>query len=173
LADSQPFRQRFEVRVGDPAEAGRGTSLIRTLLKEVGFHPNVVRRTGIATYEAEMNMVLHSEEGYLELILTPEEAVVVAEDKGPGIPDIPLAMSEGYSTASEAMREMGFGAGMGLPNIKRNCDKLVISSQVGCGVRLEMLFEPHQGSVGKGVVTDRYGRPLESGAGRCRKAAAP
>lgn len=172
MADSQPFRQRFEVRVGDPAEAGRGTSLVRTLLREVGFHANVVRRTGIATYEAEMNMVLHSEEGYLELILTPEQVVVVAEDKGPGIPDIPLAMTEGYTTASEAMREMGFGAGMGLPNIKRNCDKLSISSEAGSGARLEMLFETHEGDVGRGVVTDRYGCPLDTGTGRGGKAAA-
>lgn len=160
MSTGQGYRQRFAVQGGDYADAGEQASTIRTTLKEVGFHPNVVRRAAIAAYEAEMNIIMYSRHGFLEVSVTPEQVTVVAEDEGPGIPDLPLAMTEGFTTATDAMREMGFGAGMGLPNIKRNCDRLTVSSAVGRGARLEMLFDIHDRSVGAGVAQDGDGRPL-------------
>ena len=95
----------------------------------------------IAAYEAEMNLVIHSLGGSLEIIVSPELITIIAEDKGPGIEDIEQAMQEGFSTASEYTRELGFGAGMGLPNIRRCSDQLNIQSEVGQGTRLEIIFD--------------------------------
>ena len=95
-----------------------------------------MRRVAIAAYEAEMNIVMYAAHGSLRLSVTPQSVTVLAEDVGPGIADIDLAMQEGYSTATPEMREMGFGAGMGLPNIRRNADEFDISSAVGVGTRL-------------------------------------
>jgi len=108
------------------------------MLKELGIDPAIVRRVAIATYEAEMNVVMYAEEATLTLEVTPRTIKILVNDRGPGIPDIDLAMQEGYSTATPEMREMGFGAGMGLPNIRRNSDDFRISSAVGEGTRLEI-----------------------------------
>jgi anti-sigma regulatory factor (Ser/Thr protein kinase) len=96
----------------------------------------VVRRFVIAVYEAEMNVVMYADRGVLTLLLSPQRLEVVVRDEGPGIPDIELAMKEGYSTATEEMRQRGFGAGMGLPNIRKNADAMSIESDVGSGTRL-------------------------------------
>ena len=107
---------------GDFTHAGRGFTSIKETLKGMGVKSELVRRVAIAAYEAEMNVVMYARRGRMTLHVTPTFTIAV-EDEGPGIPDIELAMQEGYSTATPEMREMGFGAGMGLPNIKRNADK--------------------------------------------------
>ena len=132
------FTQQFEVRGRDFANAGRASTAIKEILKEIGIPPATVRRAAIAAYEAEMNVVLYARRGIVELQVSPSEVRLLVRDEGDGIPDIELAMQEGYSTASEEIREMGFGAGMGLPNIRKNADEFRIESVVGQGTELDI-----------------------------------
>ncbi len=132
------FRQDFPVKGGDFAKAGAVACRIKDLLKELGFDSPIIRRAAIASYEAEMNVIMYAWEGRVRLAVSPGEVRITVDDKGPGIPDIDLAMTEGYSTATAEMRELGFGAGMGLPNIRRNADRFRINSRVGRGTRLEI-----------------------------------
>ncbi len=132
------FTQQFEVRGRDFANAGRASTAVKEILKEIGVPPATVRRAAIAAYEAEMNVVLYARRGTLELQVSPAEIRLHVWDEGDGIPDIELAMQEGYSTASEEIREMGFGAGMGLPNIRKNADEFRIESVVGQGTELDI-----------------------------------
>lgn len=138
--------QEFPIVGGDFSRAGTVSIKIMEMLKEVGIDPAVISRASIAAYEAEMNVVMYARKGEFHLTLTPSAIHMVVLDEGPGIPDIELAMKEGYSTATEEMREMGFGAGMGLPNIKKNSDRFEIRSEVGKGTRLDILIELNQGS---------------------------
>jgi anti-sigma regulatory factor (Ser/Thr protein kinase) len=105
-------------------------------LSRLGIHPQVIRRVAVATYEAEINIVVYSNGGEIVAEVRPDRIKIEAMDKGPGIPDIELAMTPGYSTAPEWVREMGFGAGMGLPNIKACSDKMELKSTVGVGTYL-------------------------------------
>jgi serine/threonine-protein kinase RsbT len=130
----------YEIEGRDFRNAGKVSSKIKEILKELGFDPVFVRGVAIASYEAEMNVVCHAEKGTVHFAVLPEALTIVVEDQGPGIADIELAMQEGYSTAPTEIREMGFGAGMGLPNMKRNTDELNISSTVGKGTRVEMVI---------------------------------
>ena len=130
--------QSYTVLGGDFSKAGVVSVRIKNLLKELGLSFNVIRRAAIAAYEAEMNVIMYAREARVELSVSAGKVEVIFEDKGPGIPDISLAMKEGYSTASQEMWEMGFGAGMGLPNIKKNSDSFRITSKVGEGTRLEI-----------------------------------
>lgn len=132
----------YEIDGKDFRNAGKVSSKVKEILKELGFDPNFVRRIAIASYEAEMNVVCHAEKGMLHFTIGPEKLKIMVEDRGPGIPDIELAMQEGYSTAPPEIREMGFGAGMGLPNIKKNVDTLSIVSTVGEGTMVEMVIKP-------------------------------
>lgn len=132
------FTQQFEVRGRDFANAGRASTAVKEILKEIGIPPATVRRAAIAAYEAEMNVVLYARRGTVELRVSPAEIRLFVHDEGDGIPDIELAMQEGYSTASEEIREMGFGAGMGLPNIRKNADEFRIESVVGQGTELDI-----------------------------------
>jgi len=125
-----------EVLARDFANAGRASTSIKETLKHLGVNPVTVRRVAIASYEAEMNIVMYANRGVMTLKVSPDSITLEVQDEGPGIPNIPLAMQEGYSTATPEMREMGFGAGMGLPNIKRNADAFEITSEVGRGTRL-------------------------------------
>lgn len=134
------FKKRFSIKGGDFANAGEASVEVKNILKEVGFDSDAIRRIAIASYEAEMNVVMYGENGVMDLTVEPNEVHLSIEDKGPGIPDIELAMQEGYSTATEEMRELGFGAGMGLPNIKKNSDEFHITSEVNQGTRLEMVI---------------------------------
>jgi anti-sigma regulatory factor (Ser/Thr protein kinase) len=134
------FRQEFTVKEMDFVHAGEASVHIKNLLKEVGADPELIRRVAIASYEAEMNAVVYGKNGRMALEIGPDEIVITVEDDGPGIPDIELAMQEGYSTATPEIREMGFGAGMGLPNIKKNSDDMTLTSDVGCGTDLCMVF---------------------------------
>jgi len=134
------LEKRFHIEGGDFIRAGEVSSTIKKILKEMGLPVQIIRRTSIAAYEAEMNVVCYAYKGDFHFYLTPKRLYMIAEDEGPGIEDIELALKEGYSTASEEIREMGFGAGMGLPNIKKNVDKLKIDSEIGKGTRLEMVI---------------------------------
>jgi serine/threonine-protein kinase RsbT len=132
------FVHTYDVAGSDFTNAGRASTGIKETLKHMGLPSALIRRVAIAAYEAEMNMVMYARRGTMTLRVTPAEVVIAARDDGPGIPDIGLAMREGYSTATPEMRELGFGAGMGLPNIRRNTDDLVVSSDVGRGTTVVM-----------------------------------
>jgi anti-sigma regulatory factor (Ser/Thr protein kinase) len=132
------FVHAYEIAGSDFTNAGRASTSIKETLKEMGLASALVRRVAIAAYEAEMNMVMYARRGTMTLHVTPADVTIAVLDEGPGIPDIALAMQEGYSTATPEMRELGFGAGMGLPNIKRNTDDLTITSDVGRGTILVM-----------------------------------
>ena len=139
------FCQTFRVFGRDFQNAGKASTEIRTVLKSLGVHPAIIRRVAIASYEAEMNVVMYADRGTLTLILTDQDISLDVKDEGPGIPDIDLAMKEGYSTASDEMREMGFGFGMGLPNMKKNSDEFCIESEVGKGTSVfaRILLDSH------------------------------
>lgn len=128
--DSGSLVKRFSypVAANDFTVAGKSSSDIKSNLKAIGIDAHIIRRIAIISYEAEINVVIHSLGGYLYCDLYEDKIEIVTEDTGPGIPDIELAMTEGYSTASEDVRELGFGAGMGLPNIKRYSDEFKIES---------------------------------------------
>lgn len=128
------------IKGNDFANAGMVSTEVKSILKKIGFDHKLVRRIAISTYEGEMNVVMHAKRAKVYLTVTPELIQVVIEDEGKGIPDVELAMQEGFTTATEEMRAMGFGSGMGLPNIKRNSDELNIESEVGKGTRLQMKF---------------------------------
>lgn len=134
----------FHIRGNDFSHAGNISGQIKDLLQDVGVSANIIRRTAIASYEAEMNVVMYADEGIVILQLTPKSIRLHIEDHGKGIPDISLAMKEGYSTATEEYREMGFGAGMGLPNIKKNSDRFKIKSRIGTGTTLEITIYLNQ-----------------------------
>jgi serine/threonine-protein kinase RsbT len=140
MAAEAVFRQEFPVKGGDFAKAGTVACRIKELLKEIGLDAATVRRAAIAAYEAEMNVIMYAWECRVDLSVRPDEVRMVFDDRGPGIPDIELAMTEGYSTATPEMRELGFGAGMGLPNIKKNADIFRCDSRVGKGTRLEIII---------------------------------
>lgn len=132
----EAFESIYEVLGRDYANAGKVSTQIKDTLKRLGIHPAVVRRVAIVSYEAEMNLVMYATRGRLLLNVSSEAVTLRVEDEGPGIPDIDLAMQEGWSTATPEMREMGFGAGMGLPNIRKNADEFIISSEIGRGTQL-------------------------------------
>ncbi|MFC0878308.1 ATP-binding protein [Saccharicrinis sp. FJH2] len=128
----------FKVTGGDFTQAGKASSEVKKILKQLGVDHKIIKRTVIALYEAEVNIAAHAQRGSIKVDIDPDVIRLVLQDEGPGIPDIPLAMTKGFSTASKAVREMGFGAGMGLPNIQENVDELKIDSEVGVGTTLEL-----------------------------------
>jgi anti-sigma regulatory factor (Ser/Thr protein kinase) len=134
------IKQVFPIEAEDFASAGEVSGKIKNTLKRLGVDAALVRRAAIASYEAELNLVIHSYGGQLSFMVTPTEIRIVTKDTGPGIPDVELAMREGYSTASEKARELGFGAGMGLPNIRRCADKVEIQSKMGQGTTVQITF---------------------------------
>jgi anti-sigma regulatory factor (Ser/Thr protein kinase) len=113
---------------------------MKSILKKIGLNSKLVRRVAICTYEGEMNVVMHARRAQVHLTVTPKLVEVAINDEGKGIPDVELAMQEGFTTATEEMRAMGFGSGMGLPNIKKNTDELIIKSEVNKGTQLLMRF---------------------------------
>jgi anti-sigma regulatory factor (Ser/Thr protein kinase) len=132
------FSQSFTIEGRNFSNAGRASTEIKGILKQLGLNSGVIRKVAIAMYEAEMNVAMYAQRATMTFEVSPRWIKVVVDDEGPGIPDIDLAMQEGYSTATVEMREMGFGAGMGLPNIKRNSDEFAIQSVVGRGTRVEI-----------------------------------
>jgi serine/threonine-protein kinase RsbT len=133
------FTEAFTVAAGDYAAAGEVSAKIKGILKKIGIDPALIRRITIAAYEAEINMIIHSAGGIITLEISPDSVNISCVDTGPGIEDIELAMQEGYSTAPSNIRMMGFGAGMGLPNIKKNSDVFNITSSKK-GTSLKLLF---------------------------------
>jgi len=134
------FTKSFAVHAKDYIRGGDASIQIQGLLKTIGFDADFVRRVSVCAYEAEMNVVLHGGNATLMLMVDEEGVVIDVKDDGPGIENIELALTEGYSTASEEQREMGFGAGMGLPNIKKNADRLEIESERGKGTHVRISF---------------------------------
>ena len=120
--------------------AGDVSARIKRHMKKLGIPSGVMRRVSVCTYEAEINLVIHSDGGEIDFEISEENIMVRARDVGPGIPDLEKAMTEGWSTASNEVRNMGFGAGMGLPNMKRNADGFAITSEVGKGTDITMTF---------------------------------
>lgn len=140
MSSEVEFSQKFKITGGDFSSAGRTSTSIKEILKEIGIDSSIIIRASIASYEAEMNVVMYARRGVLTLTITPEKLRLKLEDEGSGIENIEMAMQEGFSTATDEMREMGFGAGMGLPNIKKNADKFKISSAPGKGTSLDIIF---------------------------------
>ncbi len=128
----------FEVEAGDFSKAGQVSSEIKKILKELNIEGMTIRRAAVALFESEVNVVGHSYGGTISIDISAKKIHILVKDSGPGIADIELAMSEGYSTADEEIREMGFGAGMGLPNIRKNTDYLDVRSEEGKYTELEM-----------------------------------
>lgn len=132
--------ETFHINGKHFSKAGKVSTKIKEILKEIGIDSSIIRRVAIASYEAEMNVVMYAEEANVELYLNPSAIILTFKDRGQGIKDMELAMQEGFSTATNEMREMGFGAGMGLPNIKKNADRFDISSFPGRGTTLNVSF---------------------------------
>lgn len=126
----------YDVDGTDFTVAGEASSAVKKVLRKLNVDPEIIRKVSIAMYEGEINMVIHAEGGSIDVSISDEAIVIVLDDKGPGIPDIDKAMQEGYSTASNEARELGFGAGMGLPNMKRYSDKMEIDTRIGEGTKV-------------------------------------
>ena len=128
----------FDIERGNFTDAGQASSSVKRTLKQLGVAPANIKRTVVALFEAEINAIAHAYGGTIDVDIDDRKIVMVVADKGPGIPNLDLAMQEGWSTASPEVREMGYGAGMGLPNIKKNTDDLKIESKVGVGTTVTM-----------------------------------
>ncbi len=137
---AEAIKLHYEVSGDDFTRAGETSSKVKKTLNQLGFKPEVVRKVAIAMYEGEINMVIHAEGGTIDVDISSDEIVIVMDDKGPGIPDIEKAMQEGFSTAGSNVRELGFGAGMGLPNIKKYSDVMEIDTKVGKGTKLKIVI---------------------------------
>jgi anti-sigma regulatory factor (Ser/Thr protein kinase) len=136
MSDNLIFR--FDVSGNDFTSAGQASVQVKKNLRQLGFNPEIIRRVSIAMYEGEINMVIHAGGGTAEVIVSEEYIEIILQDNGPGIKDIEQAMQAGYSTASDNIRSLGFGAGMGLPNMKKNTDYMDIKSTIGVGTCITM-----------------------------------
>ena len=134
------IKETYPVKADDMTCAGDVSARIKRHMKRLGIPSSIMRRVSVCTYEAEINLVIHSDGGQIDFEISEDRILVRARDVGPGISDIDKAMTEGWSTASNEVRNMGFGAGMGLPNMKRNADEFAISSVVGEGTDISMIF---------------------------------
>ena len=136
MADAVRFH--FDVDGADFSSAGEASVVVKKKLRQLGYPPDIIRKVSIAMYEGEINMVIHANGGSADVEVYDEEIVIILSDRGPGIPDVELAMQEGYSTARENIRVLGFGAGMGLPNMKKYTDEMKIDTVVGQGTTITM-----------------------------------
>lgn len=134
------YTEKYHVEGGDFINVGTAATRLKSSLEMMGIPSSLTRRASIVAYEAEMNLVIHAGGGLISSHVYSDRIQIVAEDKGPGIQNIELAMQEGYSTASDAIRELGFGAGMGLSNMKKNADVLNIESEVGKGTKVDAII---------------------------------
>lgn len=137
MADSS-VKLHYNVAPNDFTVAGEASGAVKKVLKQLGFSPEVIRRVAVAMYECEINMVIHADGGYIDVEITPDKIRMIHTDSGPGIKDLEKAMQEGYSTADSKVRELGFGAGMGLPNMKRYTDDMKIMTELGKGTVVDM-----------------------------------
>lgn len=136
----EPVKLVYPVEGGDLIEAGEASSKMKLTLKQLGLPPDVIRRASICMYEGEINMVIHADGGRAEVDVGVDNIVIRMIDQGPGIPDIDKAMQEGWSTANEEARDLGFGAGMGLPNMKKHSDQMKIDTVLGEGTTVTMVL---------------------------------
>lgn len=150
VSDPWLYRQSFPVHGGNFDDAGLVSGKIKSILKGRGLANETVRRVALVTYESEINMVSYAHQGKIDLTLFPDHVAIEAADEGPGIPDLRLAMQKGWSTANDRIRELGFGAGMGLNNIRNFSDIFHISSQMGVGTRLKMIIQIPPGGSAEG-----------------------
>ena len=134
---SETIKFHFDVDGDNFSSAGEASVVVKKKLRQLGFPPDVIRKVSIAMYEGEINMVIHADGGTADVEVLDDEIVIVLSDRGPGIPNVELAMQEGYSTARENIRSLGFGAGMGLPNMKKYTDYMQIDTEVGVGLRTD------------------------------------
>ena len=132
------MQMQFDIQGGDFSAAGEASSEVKKALKQLNIQPQTLRRIAVALYEAEVNVVAHAYRGTMTIDISPARILVQLQDEGPGIDDIGKAMEEGFSTASDKVREMGFGAGMGLPNMKRYTDEMKIDTVLGKGTTVTM-----------------------------------
>ena len=133
---SNAIHLHYKVSDEDFTRAGEASGAVKKRLKSLGFNPDAIRRVAIAMYEAEINMVIHANGGYCDVDIYPDRIEILMSDTGPGIPDVDKAMQEGFSTAPDNVRSLGFGAGMGLPNIKKYSDEMRIETTIGVGTNL-------------------------------------
>ena len=141
MEENKSLKLSFDVVGGDFERAGEASAKIKKMLKMIGVPADIVRRIALGTYEAEMNVIIHAGGGNVAAEAFSDATVITVTDKGPGIPDIEKALQEGWSTAPDHVRQMGFGAGMGLPNMVKCSDKFDIQSVVGEGTTITMRFE--------------------------------
>lgn len=134
----EPIILRYEVAAGNMTIAGNASSQMKMTLRKLGFASDIIRRAAICMYEGEINMVIHADGGTAEVFITLDDITILLTDTGPGIADVEQAMQEGWSTAGDNARGLGFGAGMGLPNMKRCSDEMTIDTQVGVGTIVTM-----------------------------------
>ena len=135
---NEPVVLKYNVDGENFTSAGEASVAVKKSLRQMGFPPEAIRRVSIAMYEGEINMVIHADGGEAVVNVYPDKIEIILADKGPGIADISLAMQEGYSTAPDNIRSLGFGAGMGLPNMKRYTDEMRIESEIGVGTTVYM-----------------------------------
>ena len=135
---SENITFHFDVDGENFSSAGEASVMVKKKLRQLGFSPDIIRRVSIAMYEGEINMVIHANGGRADVTVTDEDIIITLADKGPGIPDVSLAMQEGFSTARDNIRALGFGAGMGLPNMKKYTDTMEIDTEVGVGTTITM-----------------------------------
>ena len=141
-----PYVEEYNIQAGDFNAIGEAATRFKATLKMLGISSEAVRRTAVVAYEGEMNALIHGGGGMVKMTVHGDHLVIQVTDNGPGIPDISLAMQEGYSTATDEIRELGFGAGMGLPNIDRNSDSMTIDTEIGKGTTLQAVirFTPRE-----------------------------
>jgi len=132
------MQYHYRVPGDDFSRAGNASSEMKKTLQRLGIPPDIIKRTAVAMYEAEINMVVHAGGGDADITIDPNCITIVMRDTGPGIANVDLAMQDGWSTAPEMVRELGFGAGMGLPNMKRNTDEMTIETELGKGTTVTM-----------------------------------
>lgn len=130
----------YEVIAGDMGRAGEASSAVKQTLRKMGFDSDTIRRVSVCMYEGEINMVIHANGGIADVDVGLDDITIILKDVGPGIPDIEKAMQEGFSTAGDNARNLGFGAGMGLPNMKKYSDSMTVESTVGVGTTVTMVI---------------------------------
>lgn len=141
---SDAIKLYFEIPGHDLATAGEASSSVKKMLNQLGVSPHAIKKAAVSMYEAELNAVIHAQGGTANIEISQERIIIEINDQGPGIPDIELAMQEGYSTAPDYIREMGFGAGMGLPNMKRYADEFSLASEVGKSTKVRLVVNLNQ-----------------------------
>ena len=138
MQDNEKVNFHFEIDGDNFTSAGEASVMVKKMLRQMGFSAETIRRVSVAMYEGEINMVIHANGGVADVNVYGDRIEIILADKGPGIPDVSLAMQEGYSTAPDDIRSLGFGAGMGLPNMKKYTDSIDIETEVGVGTTVRM-----------------------------------